>query len=136
MHLFRRDSPSQHRGPHIAIARLLLSVNSDVVAINVSRRILSCCGVQTESDALLEFLLEIVSCPPVFEEQELEPGTLAVLAQLAGLAGQFSDALDAGLDLIPANERVQTGCEMRFGREPASNPQREAGLRLSAQRAC
>src|SRR5271156_6491158 len=54
-----------------------------------------------------------------------------MLAQLARLAKKLSDAFDDRLDLVPANERVQTGCEMRFGRESAGHAQRETSFRLS-----
>src|SRR5580704_18050409 len=56
-----------------------------------------------------------------------------MLAQLARLTKQFSDAFDDRLDLVPANESVQTGCDLRFGRESAGYAQGESGLGFSVQ---
>src|SRR5580700_4677371 len=58
-----------------------------------------------------------------------------MLPQLGGLAKQFSDALDNGFDLIPANECVETGRKMRFGRESSAYSQRKTGFRFPIQRA-
>src|SRR5579864_4730131 len=88
-----------------------------------------------ESDALLQFLLEIISSPAMLKKQEFQPRPLAMLSQLAGLAKQFSDALDNGLDLAPTHECIQARREMRFGRQSTANPQREPGFGFSIQRA-
>src|SRR5580704_2782046 len=58
-----------------------------------------------------------------------------MFAQLVRLTKQFRDAFDHWLDLIPAHERIQADREMRFGREPASDAQREAGFIYSIEAA-
>ena len=81
-HLLCRDSSPQYRRSHIAIARLLLGMDADVVTVKVSRRMFGYGGIQMESDALLQLFLEVVSSPPVFEKEEFEPRSLAMFAQL------------------------------------------------------
>ena len=127
-HLFRRDSPAQHRRSDVAIARLFLSLDSDVVAVDISRRMFARRWIEMESNSLLQFLLEIVSRPAVLKKQELEPRPLTMLPQLARLAKKFSDAFDNRLDLIPSNKCIQAGREMRLGRESAANPKRKASF--------
>src|SRR5579863_1038397 len=104
-----------------------------MIAVHVSRRSFIDRGIQTKSDSLLEFFLEVISGPAMPQKQKLEPRPLAMLAQLARLAKKLSDAFDNRLDLVPANETIQTGREMRFGRESASYAQRETSLGFSVQ---
>jgi hypothetical protein len=99
-----------------------LGVDSNVVAVNVRRRVFGLCGIETESDSLLQFSLKVVSGPSMPQEEELEPCPLTVLPQLARLAKEFRDASDYWLDLVPAHERIQTGRKVGFGRETAAHP--------------
>jgi hypothetical protein len=90
-----------------------------MIAVNVGRRIFIDRWIQMKSDSLLDFFLEVVGGPAIPQKQKLEPRPFAMLAQLARLAEQFGDTFDNGFNLVPANERVQAGREMRFGGESA-----------------
>jgi hypothetical protein len=64
----------------------------------------------------------------VAQEQEFQAGTFAMLAQYIGVAEQFSDAFNDRQNLIPSNESIETCTEIRLGREPSRNSQRESNL--------
>src|SRR5580658_5308572 len=102
-----------------------------MIAVHVSRRSFRGGRLQAKSNSLLELFLEIVGGPAVLQEQKLEPCPFAMFAQLARLAEQFGDTFDNGFNLVPANERVQAGREMRLGRESASDAQRESSFGFS-----
>ena len=48
VHLLRGNSSAEHRRSHVAVARLLLRMNSHVVAINIRRRRFLDCRIEFE----------------------------------------------------------------------------------------
>ncbi len=56
-------------------------MDSDVVAINVVRRMLFGRGIKSEPDAILKLAQKTLRSPSVTKEKELQTRTLAMLAQ-------------------------------------------------------
>ena len=135
VHLFGSDPAAQNCGPHIAVARLLLRMDSDVIAVNVCRRLFGFGGIELKSDAALQFFLEVLRRPAMPQEEKLQPRPLAMFAQLVGIAKQFGDSLDHRQNLIPAHKGIQRCAEVGIGRKSAAHAQSEANLRLSMNHA-
>src|SRR5438067_935110 len=112
LHLVRIDSAAQRNRTDITQPGLLLGVNSDVIAIDVVRRMFFRSGIESEADAILQFGEKAFGGPSVAQEEEFEASALAMLAQNLGIAEELGDALDHRHDLIPANERVEAGAEI------------------------
>ena len=133
LHLVGGDAAAQHNRSDITKPGLLLRVNSDVIAINVVRRMFFGSGIECEPDSLVQFGQKAFGRPSVAQEEELQTGAFAMLAQDLGIAEELGNALDHRHDLIPADERVQARAEIGFGGKPTGNSQRESNFRLAAQ---
>ena len=132
LHLLRRDSPAQRHRSHVRETGLLLRMDADVVAVNVVGRMLLDCGIELESDAVLQFGKKAVGGPSVAQEEKFQPSALAMFAQHVGVAEQLGNSFDHRQNLVPADERIQPCSEIRFGRESACDSQGEADLGRSA----
>src|ERR1035438_1886673 len=107
-------------------------MDANMVTVHVVGWMLFGCGIESESDALLQFTEKAISSPAVTEKEELQPSAFTMFAQDIGVAKQFGDPLDDRQNLIPQDKRVQASAEIRFGGKAAGYSQRETGLRLSA----
>ena len=126
--LVRREPASQHGDAHVAIARLPLRVDTDVVAICVVRRLVGHTGREGSAQTLLDRGLEAVGRPAVLEEQELEPGSLAVLPERVRVAEDLGDRAEDRQRLRLGHEGVEPDSKMGIGREPAADADGEADL--------
>ena len=126
---------AQNRRPHIAEAGLLLRMNADVIAVDISRWMLGLGGIELKSDPPLELFLEVARRPTMPQEEKLQPRPLAVFAQLIGVAKQLGDSLDHRQNLIPAHERIQRRTQVRLGGKSAAHAQAKTNLRLSLNHA-
>ena len=68
VHLFGGDPAPQNRGSHVAIARLFLGMDADVIAIDVCRGVLGLGRIQLKSDPSFQFLLEVLHRPAMPQE--------------------------------------------------------------------
>src|SRR5580658_7838536 len=66
--LLRRDTASQHGGAYVGEARLLLRVNTDVVAMNVRGKVFRFGRVERKSDLPLQFFQEAFRGPTLLQE--------------------------------------------------------------------
>ena len=123
MQLLSRDPPTQDCRTHVAVSRLFLSVNPNMIAVDIGGGGFLDHRIQFESDTPLELGLETLGGPPVAHEKVLQAGALATLTEYVGVAEDFGHTLYDGSYLIPAYERVQTLAKQRFSRQPASDPQ-------------
>jgi hypothetical protein len=80
LHLIGIDSPAQRNRAHIRQAGLLLSVNTNMIAVNIVGNLLFNRGIELEPKAVLEFTQKAVGGPPVTQEKEFETRTLAVFS--------------------------------------------------------
>ena len=102
-------------------------MNADVIAMDVGGNFFGFGGVQSEADALFESAPRKVSGgPAMLQEEKLQAGAFAVLAQDFGFTKEFRDTARHGNDLIPLHESVQADGEMRIGGKPAGDAQRKA----------
>ena len=121
--LLCRDAPAQDCRTHVAVSRLFLSVNPNMIAVGVGGWFFFDHRIQLESDTALEFSHEPRGGPPVPQEKVLQAGALAALTEYVGVAEDFGHTLDDGNHLIPAYKGVQALAEQRLSRQPASDPQ-------------
>ena len=128
LHLLGRNSPAQRHRSHIRQTGLLLRVNSDVIAIDVIRRMLFDSRIELESDALLQFAEKTFGGPSMPQEEKFQPRSFAMFAQHVGIAEQLSNAFDHRQNLIPANKCVQARPKIGFGRKPAGDSQGKSDL--------
>src|SRR5579872_3752438 len=70
-HLLGRDSAPQNRGSHVAKARLLLRMNTDVIAIDIRRRVFGFGRIEMKSETALKFTLEVLRCPTMAQKKKL-----------------------------------------------------------------
>ena len=68
-------------------------MDSDVIAINVLRRLFFRRRIEMKADASLQLFLKTIGGPAVFQEQEFEPGAFPVLAQLFALPENLGNTL-------------------------------------------
>ena len=118
MHLLGGDAPAQHGCSHVAISRLVLRMNADVIAIDVRGRLLGNGGIELKSNPPLQFFQKTVGSPSMAQEEKLQPCALAMFAQHVGLAEQLGNALDHRQSLIPLHKCVQPLAQIRFSGEP------------------
>src|ERR1700692_1900741 len=123
LHLLGGNSSAKHRRSHITQARLLLRMNSDVVAIHIRGRMLFDGGIESESDALLQFVEKTLCRPAMAQEKKFQPRPLAMLAQHFRIAKEFGDSLNGRQHLVPADKGVKSCAEVRFGGQPSGNSQ-------------
>src|ERR1700687_1531859 len=127
-HLFRRNSSAENGSSHVAIARLLLRMNSHVVAINIRGRALFYRLIKLKSNPPLQFVQETLCRPSMPQEEELQPRPLAMFPQHIRVAKQFRNPLYGGQHLMPSHKRVQSRSQVGFGGKSSRNSQREAHL--------
>src|ERR1700692_4169008 len=128
MHLFRCDPAAQYGSSHVAISRLLLRMNSDVIAVDIIRWLRRFSWIELKSNPAFQLCLEILRRPAVPQKKKLEPRPFAVLAQLVRVSKQLGNSANRGQDLIPANEGVERRAQIRLGRKSAAYAQRKANL--------
>ena len=133
-HLLGRDPPPQHRRSNVGIPGLFLSMDPDVIAINVFRWLFFHRRIEMKADAPLQLFLKTLRRPAVLQEQELEPGAFPVLAQLFALTENLSNALQNRDHLVPLHKSIEPKREMRIGRKPAAHAQRETDFGIAADR--
>src|SRR5262245_50056954 len=127
-HLVGRDAPAEHGDAYVAVARLVLGVDTHVVAVRVVRWVVGYARRERRAQALLDRGLEELRRPAVLEEQELEPGSAAVLPEHVGIAKDLGDRAEDVEHARARHERVETDAEVGIGREPAPDADREADL--------
>src|SRR5271170_5319078 len=108
-------------------------MNSDVIAIDVVRRMFLDCRIEPESDAVFEFFEKALGGPAVTQEEKLHTRALAVFTENFGVTEDLGDALDHRQNLIPLNESIETRAEIRIGRKPAAHAQRKADFGLAVK---
>src|SRR6266852_451862 len=128
LHLIRRDAPPEHGDAHVAVARLPLRVDADMVAIRIVRRVIGHARRERSVEALLDRGLEARGRPAVLEEQELETSPLAVLPEHVGIAEDLGDRPDHCQRASARNERIEPDAEVRVGREPTTDADGKADL--------
>src|SRR6185295_18794219 len=79
--LVGREASPQHGDADVAVARLALGMDADVVAVGVVRRIVGHARRQRRTEARVQLGLEALGRPSVLEEEELQASALAVLAK-------------------------------------------------------
>src|SRR5579862_7432223 len=107
-HLLGINTPPKDGRTNGEIARLLLRIYTDVIAIDVQRRLFLYSWIKDEADALLKFLQKTVSGPAVAQEEEFQACTFPVLTQVIRTAKDLRDPLDGGQYLIPLHKGIQT----------------------------
>src|ERR1700723_1355490 len=103
-----------------------------VIAVEIGGQLLRLGWFQAEADAIFQFLLKSIRRPTLLEEQKLQASAFAAIAQNIGTAENFRDTSNYGKHLSPFDKCVQAHSQMRLGRKPATNADREAGLRAGA----
>src|SRR5229473_3197995 len=121
MHLLHGNAPAEHGSSHVAAARLLLRMNSHVVAINIRGRRLWDSGIELKSNPPLQFVEKTLRCPSMPQEEEFQPRPLAMFPQHIRVAKQFRDPFYGGQHLMPSHERVQSRPQVGFGRKSSRN---------------
>src|SRR4029079_409118 len=131
-HLLSLDSPPQTGGSNVRISRLLLGMDSNVIAIYIRRRLFLDRRVEMKPDAPLQFFLEGLDAPAMFQEQKLQPGPFPVFAQLLALAENFGDSLENRNHLVPLHKSIEPDRQMWIGRKAAADSQRKTNFGISA----
>src|SRR5271163_4032706 len=107
-------------------------MDSHVIAIHIGWRELLDRLVELKPNPSLKFVEETLRRPSVSQEKVFQPRSLAMFAQHIRVAKQFSNSLECGQYLMPADKRVQTRSEVGFSRKPSSYAQREAYFGLAS----
>ena len=81
LHLLGGNTSAEHRCSHVAVARLLLRMNSDVVAINIRGRRFLDRGVECKSNSPLQFLQKTFRRPSMPQEKKFQTRALAMFPQ-------------------------------------------------------
>ena len=79
--LISRDASAENRRADIGEPRLLLRMNSNVVAIDIGRNLLILSSLELVAQSPLKLATEPFFTPPLLKKQVLEPCTFPVLAQ-------------------------------------------------------
>src|SRR5580704_3550527 len=122
------DASAQHVGADVGQAELLLSVNADVIAMDVGGDFFRFSGIENEADTLLEFGEEAVGGPAVLQEQEFQAGAFAVFAEYVSFAEDFGDAAGDRDDLLPWHKSSEAHGQVRICGEAAAYAYRESGF--------
>ena len=113
--LIGSNAPAQDSGTDIGEPGLLLSVNANMVAINICGRIFVFGWIELETDALLEFGEEGIGSVSVLKEEILQSRLFAVLPKLVAGAKNLGDAACYRQHLFGPDKRIQSHGKMRLG---------------------
>src|SRR6266850_6040917 len=100
---------------------LFLSVNSDVIAIQVVGDLLVSRRLELKSDAALKLRLECFWRPTVLQEKEFQTGSLAIFTKYITIPEYLGDTFQNRNDLLLLDERVEPRREMGVGRKASAN---------------
>src|SRR5208282_775493 len=89
--------------------------------------------IELKFNSPLQFVQKALCRPAMPQEKKFQPRPLAMLPQYIRIAKQFGNPLDGRQDLVPADKRVQSRSQVRFGGEPSRNSQGETYFGGSAQ---
>src|SRR5580700_1193044 len=100
-------------------------MNAGVIAMNVQRHFFPFSGIECEPNDLLELTQEMFSGPTVLQEEKLQSGLIAALAQHFATAENLRHAAHHSYHLLRANERVEANAKMRLGGKSTGYAQRK-----------
>src|SRR5262249_55477413 len=100
-----------------------LRMYAEMVTVDVLGRLLGAGRLESQPETPLQLGLEARRRRPVAEEEELEPGLLAVLAQDLAVPADLGDGLEHGEDLLRADEDGKPGGQAGIGGQPAAHPE-------------
>ncbi len=127
--LIGRDAPAQDGGADIRESGLLLSVNTDVVAIDVGRRIFVFGRIELEADAIFEFGEETIrSVIRALRNRYFRRACLRFCRKLVAGAKDLGYAARYCQHLFGPDERIQSHSKMRLGGKAAADANRESGF--------
>src|SRR4029453_6026507 len=126
-----RDAAANDGNADRVDALTLLRADAEVIAETVLRLLLRHRGRERKSEPALQRLLEARLRPSVLQEEKLQPRLLAMLAQHAAVPEHLGPPARGGRDVLRPPEDGETTGEVRIGREPAADPQRESHLARS-----
>jgi hypothetical protein len=124
--LRRGDASSDDRSADGEEAGLLLRDDTEMVSMNARGELFRRGGGKRIAETGFDGGEEGVSGPVVFEEEELEAGFVAGLAEDFGFTEDFSDSPDDGDDLVRKDEGVEAESEVRLRGEAAADAEGEA----------
>ena len=107
-------------------------MNTDVIAVNVSGRLLRFSRIKLKADPAFQIFQEGFRGPSVAQEQELQTRALTMFAQHIRVAEQLGNSTDHRQNLIPPNKCVEALPQVRLRGESPSHAQRETDFRFSA----
>ena len=126
--LIGSDAAAQDSGPYIREPGLLLTVNADVVAIDIRGRIFVFGRIELETDALFQFGEEAIGSVPVLKKEILQSRLLAVLAKLVAGTEDLGYAACYWQHLFGPDKRIQSHSKMRLGGKTAADANGESGF--------
>ncbi len=126
--LIGSNAAAQNGGTDIRESRLLLSVNADVVAINIRGRIFVFGGIELETDALFQFGEETIGSVSVLKEEILQSSLFAVLAKLVAGTKNLGYAACYWQHLFGPDKRIQSNGKMWLGGKTAADANGESGF--------